>query len=127
MANHRESWRKVAPRSYEFEFSWHCFCAGAGAWWHVIVENDRVISTNPVDPTVVPRGGLVAPYGGFPTIDSLFAQIDRARAAKSASVEVSYDPELHYPISIAIDRELNTIDDEWSMQLRNFRVRRGSG
>jgi hypothetical protein len=127
VTNHREAWRKVAPRSYEFDFSWHCFCAGAGAWWHVIVEDDRVISATLIDPFVVPKGGPTPPPGGFPTIDSVFAQIDRARAAKAASVVVSYDQALHYPLTVAIDRERDTIDDEWAMQIRNFRVRRGSG
>jgi hypothetical protein len=127
VVNQRESWREKAPRAYEFEFSFNCFCPGAGAWWRVIVENDVVASATPINPMVVPRGGFRPPAMGFPTIDSVFVQIERARAAGSASVEVSFDKDFHYPSSVAIDRERDTIDDEWSMQIRNFRVRRGSG
>jgi hypothetical protein len=125
--DHRLSWLALAPRSYEFDFRWHCFCAGAGAWWHVIVENDRVVRATLADSSIVPRGGFVPPAGGFPTIDSVFATIARGRATRNARVDVSYDRDLHIPLTVAIDYDLDAIDDEWSMQIRNFRVRRGSG
>lgn len=125
--NHRLSWREVAPRSYEFDFSWHCFCAGAGARWHVIVENDRVVSATLTDSSFIPRGGFVPPAGGFPTIDSIFDHIARAHATRNARVDVSYDRDLHIPLTVVIDHDLDAIDDEWSMQIRNFRIRRGSG
>ena len=121
-----QSWRSVAPRAYEFEYSWQCFCPGGGIWWRLTVENDLVTSAAVVDSSNPGKGGIVPPAEGWPTVDSVFARITRERAS-SDSVEVSYDPEFHFPRRVRVDRIRNAIDDEWTIELRGFRARPGPG
>ena len=121
------AWRAVAPPSYEFDFKWKCFCPGAGVWWRVVVENHVVTGANVIDSTLIPKGGFGPPAGGFPTIDSVFARIERAIAANSASVDVFYDADLHFPISVTVDQLREAVDDEWTLDIRSFRPRRGPG
>jgi hypothetical protein len=48
----------------------------------------------------------------LPTVDSLFATVDRAIGRKVNLLEVEYHPALGYPTRIAIDYAFNVADDE---------------
>ena len=125
-ARQSQSWREIAPQSYEFEYSWQCFCPGAGVWWNLTVEGGRVTAATVVDSSTGAKGGVVPPGEGWPTIDSVFARVQRALAT-SDSVDVSYDSVFHFPSRVIVDRERTAIDDEWTIQIRRFRPRPAKG
>jgi len=118
----QQAWRYVAPRAYDFEYSWQCFCPGGGIWWHLTVEDGRVTNAAVVDSATPGKGGIIPPPEGWPTVDSVFARVTRALAS-SDSVEVSYDPQFHFPSRVVVDRYRNAVDDEWTIQIRRFRAR----
>ena len=116
-----ESWRGTAPASYTFEYAWHCFCRGAGAWWRVTVDSGRVVTSTVVDSTNV-IWQVVPPRGGPPTIDSLFQQVRTALDESNASVAVRYDSSYHYPRELQVDRDKGALDDEWGFTVRYFKI-----
>ena len=106
----RARWRASGITSYRYAFRWSTMI-----FWNGSIE---VI------------GGEVASYDrleAFPpffeeppmyrTIEGLFDRIADARARNAASIEVTWDPELGYPRSAAIDQSLLIADEEqyWSI------------
>ena len=106
----RARWRASGLTSYRYGFRWSTMI-----FWNGSIE---VI------------GGLVSSYErieAFPpffeepplyrTIDGLFDRIADARARNAASIEVTWDPDLGYPRSAAIDQSLLIADEEqyWSI------------
>lgn len=59
-----------------------------------------------------------APYDGDPfmpvTVDGLFAAIDDAIERDAARIDARYDPQLGYPLEIAIDFSERIADEEVS-------------
>ena len=90
------------------------------------MKEGRVTSAVVVDSTTAGKGGVVEPAGGWPTVDSVFARVAGARIS-SDSVDISYDPRFHFPNRAFVDRWRNAVDDEWTIEIRNFRVLPSTG
>lgn len=61
----------------------------------------------------VQSGEEVSPATHRPmTIEGIFAEIEDALNARAHAVEVSYDPDLGYPVEVFIDHHETMVDDE---------------
>jgi hypothetical protein len=110
-------WKQLGLRDYSFTYEPMCMCRGYGLTYQVGVRDGKVVSFQHASEPVsfssrdLPR----------PTVDSLFAWIKDAYVRNAAVVKVTYDPELHFPVSVSIDWYLNIIDDEFSFEVRDLR------
>lgn len=113
---HLKAWRQVEPAAYEFEYADVCFCADAGMWWRIQVNNRAFVSATLVDPST--------PAQRAPrrlTMDSVFAEARKALADDKASVSIDYDALWHNPSAIRVDPRANLIDDEWQLLIRGVK------
>jgi hypothetical protein len=117
----RTRWASQRPAAYDYTVRLSCFCGTEVTRAVVIVVRGNLVESRTYvdDGTAVP-----APFNTvFPTIDGMFDTIQNAFDQHSARVDVSYDPALGYPVSIALDGSVNVADDERSYTLSNFHVR----
>ena len=114
----RQRWASARLDDYEFDYRLSCFCAPeATEQVHIVVRGDEVSSV-----VRVRDGAPAAPRsGGWPTVDDLFAEVDRLRALDADRIEVSYDATYGYPRQIAVDVYLMAADDESFQTASNLR------
>ena len=114
-------WTSQRPAAYDYTMRLSCFCGSEVTRPVVIVVRGDLVESR----TYADNGAAVpAQYNiVFPTIDGLFDTIQKAFDQRAARVDVSYDPALGYPVSIALDGATNVADDESSYTLSNFHVR----
>ena len=118
LLRHRQRWASAGIRDYEFEFRRGCFCPTE--------------ATEPVRITV--RGGVVASVtrtrdgqpaasnvGPWPTVDSLFDDVQRRIDQNAERLEVEYDATFGYPRSIVVDVMAMMVDDEYFLSAANLR------
>lgn len=112
----RELWKEQGIRDYQFQYFVSCFCGFTGPNPALITVQNGVVTKveNPDSPAAV------ANVNGWPTIDSLFAIVDRARESKAALLDVDYDETYHYPEVISIDLVERTADDEVTYRVQKF-------
>ncbi len=69
--------------------------------------------------TVVATGSPVThtPMDAWPTVEELFAAVERAILGGAHVLEVTYDPVLGYPESVYIDHQEMIADDEIGYQV----------
>ena len=118
LARNRQRWASAAIRDYEFEFHRSCFCVPE------TTEPVRITVRNHLVSTVVrTRDGQLATTSGvrWPTVDSLFADVDALSASEPERLVVDYDPTYGYPRSIAVDVSLTVADDEYTLSAANLR------
>ena len=112
-------WKELDIRNYQFEYYVACFCGFTGPNPALItVREGQVTKVEPTDGSVVPPIG--GPPRTWPTIDSLFAIVERARVANAAVLDVEYDETYHYPKSIYIDHVERVADDEITYRVNSF-------
>ena len=117
LESQQKYWKQLGLRDYSFAYEPMCMCRGYGLTYQVEVRDGKVVSfQHASEPVSLSSSDLPRP-----TVDSLFAWIKNAYARKAAVVRVTYDPELHFPANVSIDRNLNIIDDEFSFEVRDLR------
>jgi hypothetical protein len=120
-ARARLLWTSERPASYDYTLQLSCYCGGEVTRAVVIV-----VRGNAVESRKYADNGAVVPAqfnSTFPTIEGMFDVIANAIDHNSARVDVSYDPGLGYPTSIALDGSTRIADDESWYSLTNFHVR----
>ena len=107
LERNRAKWQQHAFPAYRFTYSTECFCTVAAITIEVrdavVVSAGYTGSAEPVPVYVQDR---------LPTVDSLFAIVERAIADEVDLLEVRYHEVLGYPTRIAIDRSFNVADEE---------------
>jgi hypothetical protein len=114
-------WASQRPVAYDYTLKLSCFCGSEATRAVVILVRGDIVESR----TYADNGAVVpAQYNSvFPTIEGMFDRIAAAIDQKAAKVDVSYDPALGYPTSIAFDGSLNVADDESWYTLTNFHIR----
>lgn len=111
-------WKELDIRSYQFEYTVACFCSFTGPNPALItVRQGQVTKVESADGTMPLPGVQTADY---PTIDSLFALVERQRAAAPNVLKVEYDETYHFPKSIFIDPVDRIADDEVTYKVDHF-------
>jgi hypothetical protein len=112
-------WKALDIRDYQFVYSQACFCGFTGPNpAKLTVKNGVVVKVEATGTATLPPTTPAA--ATYPTIDSLFAIVEKARKAKPASLDIDFDPTYHYPTSIAIDPVKNAVDDEVTYRVESF-------
>lgn len=114
-----ETWDVHGPSDYSFTWQKSCFCdAGTTAPIRITVENGQITEAIYLE-TEAPVPASVRAQ--LTTIDGLFTTIEDAIVRDADSIVVSYDPNAGFPVSIAIDYEVNAADEELSIAVSDFR------
>ena len=117
----RRRWVQLGISDYTFDFTRSCFCGGPVRPLRVVVHDDSVLSV--IDPsTNAPPAFMPANWVG--TIDDVFAELQREYDRDARILELTFDPQYHYPTRAQVDRIPAAIDDEFALQLSNFRALR---
>jgi hypothetical protein len=105
----RRTWSRQGIASYRFNVSQLCFCGpDVHGTFAVAVVQGRVASVTDAE-TGEPR----TPGPSVPlTVEALFAKVEDAIDRDADRIEVRYDPQLGYPLEIAIDFVERAVDDE---------------
>ena len=123
---HRSLWEQTRPNTYTYEYNAVCECSdNLGGTVKVTITNGDVESAAYADPRATP---WLSGVNRYLTIDSLFDVIQdaitgeagqpivwhtNAITGKADQLIVSYNSEFGYPANIAIDYNVNAIDDEY--------------
>ena len=118
LRRNRERWRSQRIQSYEYVLQQLCYCPPELARpARVTVRDGQVASVIDVErSTAVP-----ADRRNTLTVEDLFARVEEALNRNAAELQVEYDPELGYPISISIDYSKQVIDEELSFRASALR------
>jgi len=112
-------WEALDIQDYQFVYSVSCFCGFTGPNpAKLTVRNGVVVKVEPAGNAILPP--TTAAAATYPTIDSLFAIIERARLAKPATMEIQYDATYHFPTIIGLDPVKNAADDEITYRVESF-------
>ena len=108
----RTRWASRGYRDYSFTFTALCFCANVHPIRAVVVRDSvttavDLVTNQPVDARLVQ------------TVDQLFAFIQDRIGKPVAKLDVTYDAQLGYPITIEYDGAANAADDEVTYNVRD--------
>jgi hypothetical protein len=114
----RTRWAERGPSDYSIVVSRSCFCAPVTTDPVVVTVAGGVI----VSRVYAASGDTVPPaYASvYPDIAQLFDIIDEAIAQRAAHVDVTYEPDFGYPVSVFIDQSANAADDEISYDVTSL-------
>lgn len=108
-----QRWKQAAPKNYAYTFTFRA------SYVYVDCEGDsfraRIVNGAPEN-----LPGCDRLRSAYATVPHLFAFVRKALAEKPDSIEVSFDPELGYPVSVAIDYQKRTSDDEFYFDVSTF-------
>lgn len=104
----RMKWAQQEIAAYRFTYHRSCFCEGSAPLTIDVVGTTVVAAA--YESSNQPLPFYLEAH--LPTVDSLFAAVDRALAQRVDLLEVDYHPMLGYPTRIAIDYAFNMADDE---------------
>lgn len=114
----RRLWARRGLTSYDYTVEQMCYCD------QVTVRPTVVTVLNGVVHSAyhLPDRSAVAPehLQRFPTVESLFATVQRAIDRKADRLEVTYDRERGYPTLIDVDYSTGVADDEYRVRARNL-------
>ena len=117
-------WQDASIDHYRFTLFIGCFCAFMDQMPLTIeVDGGEVVSVTRADGTLVisddPSYQFFEPYL---TVDRLFFALEADLTGEADEVSVSYNSAYGFPVSIAVDRIKEAIDDEISFQVSEFEV-----
>ena len=116
----RDLWESLAIRDYEFVYTVGCFCGFLGPNpAKLTVRDGVVVKVEAVGPAPLPN--TTPPAATYPTVDTLFAVIERARREDPATLTLEYDETYHFPRLIALDPIAGVADDEVTYRVEQFR------
>ena len=108
---HRSLWEQTRPNTYTYEYNVVCECSdNLGGTVKVTITNGDVESAAYADPRATP---WLSGVNRYLTMDSLFDVIQDAITGEADQLIVSYNSEFGYPANIAIDYNVNAMDDEY--------------
>ena len=122
--SHLSLWQQARSGDYSYEYNVLCECSdNFGQPVKVTVTNGEIKSVVYAESGEMGKAGDPPVISGSPryhTIDRLFDVIQEAIDNEADQITVSYDSEFGYPTNIDIDRNINTIDDEYVLAATRF-------
>ncbi len=115
LAAARARWDASGWGDYAFFFNWQCFC-GPDRITPVHIEVGDAHITK-VRWAREPDAGTILKPEIFRTINGLFDMIEDAIDRDAVRIDATYDPILGHPVSVFIDYEKFTVDEEQGFQV----------
>lgn len=115
LAEARQRWAEAGVARYRFEYARACECLpGASGPFVATVRGERVEDVESLAGEPLPDG-----YAAF-TVERLFEAIEDAFEAGAASMGVTYDAALGFPVDVAIDYDEEVADEELIVRVEGF-------
>ena len=120
LKTHRTQWNKNEPALYSYTVKHTCFCEGKGAPVHVVASRESVLVAKMEGYDSL---GILtdAPSPQSYSIDSLFDEVDGRLQYRHDSRRVSFDSAYGFPASVYIDFEKQKADEEYGLEISDFR------
>lgn len=113
----RALWDALDIKNYDFVYGESCFCGFSRPNPVKLSVRDGVVSAaTPVGSYI----GTMPALNTYPTMDSVFAILERAQKNTPSGVTVEFDPTYHYPTRIFVDPLKNAADDEVTYTVQSF-------
>ena len=116
----QELWNALEIRNYQFTYTVSCFCGFVGPNPALITVQNGAVTRVEYLRGLGGQGSYLTQ--GYPTVDSLFAIIDRVQARDPADLDVDFDDTYHFPRTIAVDYAKNAVDDEVTYTASGFKL-----
>ncbi len=117
-ARNQEKWRAANVSHYRFNLTVSCFCPFSRKMPLTIeVQDGSVMSVKYNDGSSV--GTDISTFAAYLTIDDLFNYTESAML-EADEIHIKYDAAYGFPSDVSIDYIKNAMDDEMSLQVRNF-------
>jgi hypothetical protein len=115
----RRRWRAAGVEDYTFVLRRNCFCGGGVEPVRIVVRDGVAVSY-----TVVATGQPLNPewQEWHPTVEGLFDFLEDALDRDADRIDVQYDGGRGYPISIFVDYEERTADEEMGYEVQSLQV-----
>ncbi|MDF1595440.1 MAG: DUF6174 domain-containing protein [Acidimicrobiia bacterium] len=121
LADRQQTWSERGPESYRYQLTVDCYCPEeVRGPFQITVHSGEVAG---VIRTSSPAGSVAIVEFLDPTIEGLFALIEAN--ADGDVIDVAYDGQLGYPVSIILDPSADNFDDELSVFVRNLEATEG--
>ena len=116
-------WEGANISYYQYDLVIGCFCPFYQDMPLTIeVKNGEMVSIARADGTLVDASDPnYEYYVKYATIDRLFGEL-RSEMAEAEEVLVTYDSQYGFPVDVSIDVIKLAMDDELSLQVKNFKV-----
>jgi hypothetical protein len=111
---HQAHARWDANGPHHYRYTWHKRAMAGVSRIIVEVRDGNVVKT-----TVARDDLKVMAAGGAPSVEAVFAELGTAEA-NADTVEVSYDHDLGYPLSVWVDVSTRSIDDEYEFGVQDL-------
>jgi hypothetical protein len=110
---HEQSWRKMAPSSYEFTLVYGSMIGVRYA--RIRVVDSKVVSASPVEG----EQRLLQNTDKAVTVDGVFDRVRRDQK-RADEVKVTYDDTWGFPANVSVDAIKRAIDDEYGYGVQQF-------
>jgi len=117
LASARVRWSQRAPSSYSMTIFRGCECLPEMSGPATVSVVNGAVSVHYTNGVSVPKTYI----GAFPDVEGLFDLIDSAQKNHYYKVDVEYDSELGYPVTISLDGDKQMADDELGISVRDFK------
>lgn len=121
LAAARARWASSAAASYDIAVTHSCFCDPAYTRPMIVVVDGSKVSSALYADTGERVPQAIAQT--VTTVDSLFANIEHALAAKDETVDASYDATFGFPVSVAFNVDSGVLDGGARYTMRNYHPR----
>ncbi len=109
----RGLWNDESITEYTYTLQITCFCPPEITQPVVVrVSQDSILSVVSAANGEPVAGALI---GNFYTVNDLFDVVQDAIDGGAHQLSLTYDPDLHYPISIVIDYDEQAVDEELAL------------
>ena len=112
-------WAEAAPDAYTFRLQRSCFCASE---FLRPVQIEVVFGEVTFAYFADDREPILTPLPAVPTIDDLFLEVRSAINRDADRILAEYDATFGFPISVSIDFDFQTIDEEMVFFVSHFDV-----
>lgn len=118
--SNRDLWRGENITEYTYTLQITCFCPPEITQPVVVrVSQDSILSVVGAASGQPVEGSLIA---NFYTVDDLFEVVQDAIDREAHQLSVTYDADLHYPISIVIDYDERAVDEELALTASQLKL-----
>lgn len=105
-------WDSNGPHHYRY--TWHKRAMIGVSRIIVEVRDGKVVKATPLQDDL-----KVMATGGPPTVEAVFTEL-RTAQTNAETVDVSYDHDLGYPLSVWVDVSTRSIDDEYEFGVQDL-------
>lgn len=120
---HKSQWISHKPQAYQVRVEGDCFdCIP----WNVRTRIDATGTEDSTSDATADGSDMHSDKRQSPrNVDDVFRFIEAAYERKAYSIDLTFDENFGFPTHAYIDKDLNTVDDEWVIRVSEFEMAHG--